>query len=131
MSTAGWGHPSAMVWEPHAHRQVPRVDMFLLPGGRLRRPVVRSGQRELFFYLDLAVPGLRCAAEYDGEDFHGPERLPADLSRRAWLTEHDRWRFGIFVAADVRGDGQIASERLVRDIGEARRTFALRRRVVT
>ena len=27
-----------------------------------------------FFRLDLAVPGLRYAAEYDGAEFHGPER---------------------------------------------------------
>jgi len=239
--TAAWLHGAPMVLEPHAHRQVPRVDLFLLPGGRLRRSVVRSGQRELFaseieelggvrvttrlrticdlgmklprnqafaamcsmmkvadftredirrqadvrfkgyrwvrqlrvliplcdprfespgecilaliwletpglppfepqwrvhgprgfFYLDLAVPGLRYAAEYDGEEFHGPDQVPADLARRAWLTENEGWLFGIFVAADVRGAGQIASDRLVRDIAEARRTFATRRRVVT
>jgi hypothetical protein len=238
--TAAWLHGAPMVLEPHAHRQVPRVDLFLLPGGRLRRSVVRSGQRELFaseieevggvrvttrlrticdlgmklprkqafaamcsmmkvadftredirrqadvrfkgyrwvrqlrvliplcdprfespgecilaliwletpglppfepqwrvhgphgfFYLDLAVLGLRYAAEYDGEEFHGPDQVPADLARRAWLTENEGWRFGIFVAADVRGAGQIASDRLVRDIADARRTFATRRRVV-
>ena len=238
--TAAWLHGAPMVLEPHAHRRVPRVDMFLLPGGRIRRSVVRSGQRELlpseieelggirvttplrtvcdlgmklprkqafaamcammkvadftrddirrqadvrfkghrwvrqlrvliplcdprfespgecilaliwvetpglppfepqwrvdgpdgFFYLDLAVPGLRYAAEYDGEEFHGPEQRAADQARRSWLSETDGWSFGIFVAADVRGTGQIASDRLMRDLADARRTFAARRRVV-
>jgi hypothetical protein len=238
--TAAWLHGAPMVLEPHAHRQVPRVDMFLLPGSRLRRAVVRSGQRELFaseieelggirvttplrticdlgmklprkqafaamcamlkvadftrddirrqaddrfkghrwvrqlrvliplcdprfespgecilaliwletpglppfepqwrvdgpdgfFYLDLAVPGLRYAAEYDGEEFHGPDQRAADLARRSWLSETDGWHFGIFVAADVAGTGQTASDRLIRDIADARRTFAARRRVV-
>jgi hypothetical protein len=83
-----------------------------------------------FFYLDLAVPGLRYAAEYDGEEFHGPDQRAADLARRSWLSETDGWHFGIFVAADVAGTGQTASDRLIRDIADARRTFAARRRVV-
>jgi hypothetical protein len=236
--TAAWLHGAAMVLEPNAHLQVPRVDVFLLPGGRIRRGVARSGQRDLFaseieeidglrvttrlrtacdlgmelprkpafaamlkvadfsvdeirqqadvrfkghrwvrqlralaplcdprfespgecvlaliwhdtpglpsfepqfvvggpdgfFRLDLAVPGLRYAAEYDGAEFHGPSQLAADEARRAWLGEHGGWSFGVYVAADVRGNGQVASDRLLRDIIEARRTFATRRRVVT
>jgi hypothetical protein len=238
--TAAWLHGAPMVLEPNAHVRVPRVDIFLLPGGRIRRGIVRSGQRELFvseieeiggirvttplrtmcdlgmtlprrhafaamcslkkvadftlddireqadvrfkghrwvrqlralvplcdsrfdspgecilaliwhdtpglppfepqhqvvgpegfFYLDLAVPELRYAAEYDGEEFHGDDRTEADAARRTWLQETDAWRFGVFVAADVRGAGQIASDRLQRDIAEARRTLAIRRRVV-
>src|SRR4029077_21140615 len=46
--TAAWLHGAPMVLQPHAHRQVPPVDLFLLPGGRIRRSVARSGQRELF-----------------------------------------------------------------------------------
>lgn len=240
--TAGWLHRAPMVLEPNAHLEVPPVDLFLLPGGRIRRPVTRSGQRELlsheieviegvrvttklrttcdlgrklprreafaamcamlkvadftvddirqeadvrfrghrwvrqlreltplcdprfespgecrlaliwhdtpglppfepqwcvagpdgFFYLDLAVPGLRYAAEYDGADFHGPDRAEADRARRAWLQESDGWMVSVFVAEDVRGSGGIASDRLQRDVAEARRTFAGRaRRVVT
>ena len=83
-----------------------------------------------FFYLDFAVPELRYAAEYDGEEFHGADRVEADSARRTWLEETDGWLFGIFVAADVRGTGQAASDRLRGDIAEARRTFGCRRRVV-
>ena len=235
--TAAWLHGAPMVLEPHAHLRVPRVDMFLLPGGRIRRTMTRSGQRELFasevmeqgglrvttplrtacdlgmklprkqafaamcsmmkvadftrtdmrhqadvrfrghrwvrqlrgliplcdprfdspgecilaliwwetpglpafepqwrvdgpdgfFYLDLAVPGLLYAAEYDGEEFHGPERRAADEARRSWLSENEGWIIGVFVATDVRGTGQMASDRLMHDIAEARRTAARRR----
>ena len=238
--TAAWLHGAPRVLAPNAHREIPRADIFLLPGSRIRRSVTRSGQRELFpneiaelgglrvttrlrttcdlgmklprrqafaamcsmlkvadftnddirrqadvrfrghrwvrqlrallplcdprfespgecilalvwhetpglpafepqwrvdgpvgsFYLDLAVPGLRYAAEYDGEEFHGEDQRAADEARRSWLTENDGWRFGIFVAADVRGDAKLASERLMRDIAEARRAYAARRRVL-
>jgi hypothetical protein len=238
--TAAWLHGAPMVLEPNAHLHVPPVDVFLLPGGRIRRTLARSGQRELLcseieeiggirvttrlrtvcdlgmklprrhafaamcallkvadftrddirqqadvrfkghrwvrqlraliplcdprfdspgecnlaliwhdtpglppfepqhqvlgpdgcFYLDLAVPALHYAAEYDGEEFHGADQAKADTARRTWLEETDGWRFGVFVAADVRGSGRIASERLQRDIADARRTFGSRRRVV-
>jgi hypothetical protein len=239
--TAAWLHRAPMVLEPNAHLAVPPVDLFLLPGGRLRRDVTRSGQRELladeievldgirvttklrttcdlgrhlprrqafaamcamlrvadftlddlrrqaqmrfrghrwvrqlraliplcdprfespgecalaliwhdtpglppfepqlrvagphgFFYLDLAVPGLRYGAEYDGAEFHGPEHAAADDARRTWLTEQGGWLLSVFIADDVRGTGQRASDRLQRDIAEARHTFGVRaRRVV-
>ena len=229
-----------MVLEPNAHLRVPPVDLFLLPGGRIRREVVRSGQRDLrrseiteiaglrvtthlrtmcdlgmklprrqafaamcsllkvvdltpedirrqadgrfkgyrwvrqlrslipmcdarfespgecnlaliwhdtpglpafepqfrvdgpagSFYLDFAVPELVYAAEYDGAEFHGPDHHAADEGRREWLSDAAGWMFGIFTASDVQGRGQIASDRLVRDMAEARRTFSARRRVV-
>jgi hypothetical protein len=239
--TAAWLHGAPMVLEPHAHRLVPRVDVFLPPGSRIRRPVARSGQRELlrgeieelggirvttrlrtmcdlgmklprkqafaamcsmlkvadftlddvsrqadgrfkgyrwvrqlrtlaplcdprfespgecnlaliwletpglppfkpqfrvagpvgFYYLDLAVPELRYGAEYYGAEWHGESQAEADRARLDWLETSDGWRFGVFDAEDVRGTGQIASDRLLRDIAEARRTLAARRRVVT
>ncbi|MGA8247318.1 MAG: hypothetical protein WB797_10465 [Nocardioides sp.] len=239
--TAAWLHGAPMVLEPDAHRLVPRVDVFLLPGGRIRRPVARSGQRQLLsseieelggirvtsrlrtmcdlgmklprkpafaamcsmlkvadftlddvrrqadgrfrghrwvrqlralaphcdprfespgecslaliwletpglppfepqfrvqgpvgsYYLDFGVPDLRYGAEYYGAEWHGPSQAQADQARLDWLENTEGWRFGIFGADDVRGTGQIASDRLLRDIAEARRTLASRRRVVT
>lgn len=238
--TAAWLHGAPMVLAPNSHLQVPAVDLFMLPGGRIRRGVVRSGQRELFaseieeiagirvttrlrtmcdlgmklprkqafaamcmllktcsftvddlrrhidarfrghrwvrqlrfltlhldprfespgecilaiiwietpglpafepqwevsgpdggFRLDLAVPELFYAAEYYGAEFHGEEQTAADEDRIAWLEKSDGWKFGIFEAVDVRGDGKLASDRLFRDIADARRTFGSRRRLV-
>jgi hypothetical protein len=238
--TAAWVHGAPMVLAPDSHLQVPAVDMFLLPGGRIRRGVVRSGQRELFaaeieeiegvrvttrlrtmcdlgmnlprkqafaamcmllkvcdftlddirsqadvrfighrwvrqlrvlvrwldprfespgecvlaiiwietpglpafepqwtvqgptgvFRLDLAVPELFYAAEYDGAEFHSEEQTGADESRRSWLEQSEGWQFGVFGAADVRGTGKTASDRLFLDLAQARRTVASRRRVV-
>jgi hypothetical protein len=237
--TAAWLHGAPMVLQPNAHLRLPPLDLFLPPGGRIRRKLVRSGQRQLLareieeigdirvttrrrtmcdlgmylprrqafaamcsmlkvadftlddiraeaderfkghrwvrqlrslvplcdvrlgspgecnlaliwhdtpglppfepqfevvgprgsFYLDFAVPELRYAAEYDGEEFHGEDRAEADTARRTWLEDTGGWMFGIFVAADVRGTGQEASDRLSRDIAEARRTVGTRRRV--
>jgi hypothetical protein len=231
--TAAWLHGAPMVLAPNAHLEVPPVDMFQAPGGRIRRPLARSGERWLLprevvqldgvqvtsklrttcdlgmqlprrqafaaicsmlkvadfsradirreadgrfrgyrwvrqlrslipladprfespgecalvliwydtpglpafvpqyrvdgpegsYFLDLAVPGLRYAAEYDGAEWHGPDRAEADRERRDWLSETGGWRFGIFTADDVRGTGQRASERLQRDIADARRCF--------
>jgi hypothetical protein len=239
--TAAWLHGAPMVLEPNAHLLVPRVDLFLPPGGRLRRTVLRSGERELFpgeievldglrvtsplrtvcdlgmklprkpafaamcsllkvsdftledishqadvrfkghrwvrqlraliplcdprfespgesilaliwhdtpglpafepqweveaptgsFFLDLAVPALAYAAEYNGDEWHGEDREAADKARQEWLEQRGGWAFGIFVAEDIKGDGRRASERLQHDIAEARRTFGVRtRRVV-
>ena len=239
--TAAWLHGAERVLRPNAHLAVPPVDLFLLPGGRLRRDVTRSGQRDLltdeielidgirvttklrttcdlgrhlprrqafaamcamlqvadfvvedlqrqaeirfrghrwvrqlrgliplcdprfaspgecalaliwhdtpglppfepqvpapaphgFFYLDLGVPDLLYGAEYDGAEFHGADRAAADAARRTWLTEQAGWMLSVFVAEDVRGTGRCASERLQRDIAEARRNFGVRsRRVV-
>ena len=238
--TAAWLHGAPMVLAPNSHLEVPPVDLFLLPGGRLRRAVVRSGQRELFaseitdvggirvttplrticdlgmklprkqafaamcmflkvcdfiqddirleadtrfrghryvrqlrflvplldprfespgecilaiiwietpglpafepqwkvstpqgeFRLDLAVPGLLYAAEYNGAEFHGPDQEADDEVRREQLQLFGGWQFGVFDAVDVRGDGKRASDRLFTELAEARRTYATRRRVV-
>jgi hypothetical protein len=99
------------------------------PGLPAFEPQYRVEGPDGFFRLDLAVPSLRYAAEYDGAEFHGPDQLAADLARRTWLEENDGWYFGIFEAADVRGSGHIATDRLQREIAEARRTYAARHRV--
>jgi hypothetical protein len=234
--SAGWLHGAPMVLAPNAHLQVPPVDLFRPPGGRIRRTAARSGQRELWpgevedgggvrvttrlrttcdlgmqlprrqafagicsmlkvadftraaistqadgrfkghrwvrqlralaplsdprfespgecnlaliwhdtpglppfepqlqvpgprgsYFLDLAVPELRYAAEYDGRQWHGEDQHEADHARRTWLAEEEGWRISVFVDDDVRGTGQKASDRLMRDIVEARQAFGPR-----
>src|SRR3954452_15910108 len=57
--TAAWLHGASMALQPGAHLRVPTVDMFLLPGGRIRRATARSGQRELFGSEIEEIGGLR------------------------------------------------------------------------
>jgi hypothetical protein len=54
------------------------------------------------FRLDLALPELRFAAEYDGVEFHSSdEDSKYDDDRRTWLDESRRWTIEIFVNKDV------------------------------
>jgi hypothetical protein len=45
--TAAWLHGAPMVLQPNAHLRLPPLDLFLPPGGGIRRELVRSGQRQL------------------------------------------------------------------------------------
>lgn len=54
------------------------------------------------YRLDLALPELLFAAEYDGVEFHSSdEDSEHDDSRRAWLDESRRWTIEVFVNKDV------------------------------
>jgi hypothetical protein len=57
--TAAWLHGAPLVLAPNSHLEVPAVDLFLLLGGRIRRGVVRSGQRELFSSEIEEIGGIR------------------------------------------------------------------------
>jgi hypothetical protein len=54
------------------------------------------------YRLDLALPEIRYAAEYDGAQHHSsPENQEADASRRAWLGDIRRWRVGVYTKLHV------------------------------
>jgi hypothetical protein len=76
-----------------------------------------------WFYLDLGVPDLRYAAEYDGPVWHGPERQEHDRARRSWLVEHEGWIIDVFTASDLWGPGAHFESRLRAGIVAARRRF--------
>jgi hypothetical protein len=76
---------------------------------------------EGWFYLDLAVPELKYAAEYDGVLWHGPEQQEHDHARRTWLTEAEGWIIDVFTAANIYGPTQDLERRLYAGIAEARR----------
>jgi very-short-patch-repair endonuclease len=80
------------------------------------------------YRLDMGLEDLRFAAEYDGEEWHGPERAEHDAHRRAWLTDERRWLIEVFQHQNVFGHAQDA-ERLLR-IGydKARERRGLNRR---
>jgi hypothetical protein len=54
------------------------------------------------YRLDLALPDLRLAAEYDGVAFHSSDQDSAhDEERREWLDRSRRWVIEVFVNKDV------------------------------
>lgn len=54
------------------------------------------------YRLDLALPEVKFAAEYDGEQFHSSdEQRAADLVRRTWLSEHRDWEIMVFTKHHV------------------------------
>ena len=73
------------------------------------------------YFLDLAVPELRYAAEYDGVEWHGPDQAAHDLARRTYLREERDWIIDVFVAADVTGPTPRAGDRLRAGLAHARR----------
>jgi hypothetical protein len=62
-------------------------------------------------FLDLAVPELKYAGEYDGEEFHGPDQAANDADRRGLLGD-DGWIVDVFRKENVYGPQQDAETRL-------------------
>ena len=74
------------------------------------------------YRLDLALPELRYAAEYDGEEFHTADDDRAhDEQRRDWLDVHRHWTVDVFKKHDVYGPTAAAPARLTQGVAEARR----------
>jgi hypothetical protein len=54
------------------------------------------------YRLDLALPEVRYAAEYDGVEFHtSDDDKDHDADRRDWLDRARGWEIGVFVNQDV------------------------------
>ncbi|MCW2757492.1 MAG: hypothetical protein JWO46_1238, partial [Nocardioidaceae bacterium] len=76
------------------------------------------------YRLDLALPEIRYAAEYDGEDFHSSPRQRAhDHDRRDWLTGRG-WHIDVFAKSDIYGIRADAEVRLRVGFHDARRGSA-------
>jgi hypothetical protein len=74
------------------------------------------------FRLDLALPDLRYAAEYDGRRFHEEKdgQPEHDEDRREWLDTQRRWHIEVFVHDDVYAKGADPGPRLRAGIRTAR-----------
>lgn len=75
------------------------IDCADLP--RPRPQVEVAGPRGSSYWLDLGVEGLRIGAEYDGEDWHGPDRTEHDAFRREWVEQREGWVLPVFTRADL------------------------------
>jgi hypothetical protein len=103
-----------MMLRPGAHLRVPPVDMFLLPGGRIRRATTRSGQRELFETEIEEIGGLRVTSRLRTVCDLGMKlpRKPAFAAMCSMLKVSD------FTLADIRtqADGRFKGHRWVRQL---------------
>ena len=74
------------------------------------------------YRLDITLPDLLYAAEYDGEEFHtAPEDTEHDESRRGWLSMDRGWKIDPFTKLEVYGRGESPVPRLQAGFAEARR----------
>ncbi len=71
-------------------------------------------------YLDLAVPELLYAAEYDGVSWHGPAQAAHDNERREYLRTEGGWIIDVFEDEHVSGPMPVAGELLRAGIVRAR-----------
>jgi len=90
-----------------------------LPSPELQVPVYNE-YGEAFRWIDLGLEELRFGAEYDGEAFHNEQTREHDESRRSELDLHHDWTIEVFVRADVFGQHQNASGRLLTGVRGAR-----------
>lgn len=76
------------------------------------------------YRLDLTLPELRYAAEYDGERFHSAsDDVEHDGDRRKWLRNHARWEIDVFTKVDVYSPNSDPVTRLLAGIERARKAL--------
>jgi very-short-patch-repair endonuclease len=58
------------------------------------------------YAIDIGLRELCFGAEYDGEEFHGPEREDHDADRRAWLERERGWILVVARKQHIQGPTQ-------------------------
>jgi hypothetical protein len=72
-----------------------------LPRPEPQHAIVDDWGRELY-RLDVPLPGVRYAAEYDGVEFHSSdEDRKHDRRRREWIARERHWSIDVFTKDDV------------------------------
>jgi hypothetical protein len=85
---------------------------------------IRDDYGVLLYQLDVPLPDLRFAAEYDGEEFHTePDDVQHDRERRADLELTHDWHVRGFTKHDVYNVGSDLDAQLRQMLHEARRRF--------
>ncbi|GAA1767564.1 hypothetical protein GCM10009795_012470 [Nocardioides hankookensis] len=100
-------------------------------GAGLPRPTtqisVRDDGREIY-RIDMGLEDFRFGAEYDGEQWHGPERAAYDGERHRWLEDERNWTLEHFRRRHVFGQQQDAEVRLRTSYEALRARLGLPRR---
>ena len=79
------------------------------------------------YWVDLGVDDLRFGVEYDGEEFHGPDREEHDDARRRWITERQGWVLRIVRRSNLYGPARDIEQVLHGGVAEARAALGRRR----
>lgn len=94
-------------------RPTPQVPIEHTPGGT--------------WWLDLGVPELRFAVEYDGEEFHSSDSdVHHDAERRDWIRKHRRWIIEPVRRQNLFGPTRDIERILIQGVAEARTTLGAR-----
>lgn len=95
-------------------------DIGSLPSPTLQVPIVDDGGREIY-YLDLGVPELRFACEYDGVEFHtSAEAREHDRQRREWISDQRGWYIVVVTRDNVFGPQRDIERILIEGVRAAR-----------
>jgi hypothetical protein len=96
-----------------------------LPRPEPQRPVraqvwVEGG----YYFVDLGIDELRFGVEYDGKDYHGPDRAEHDDERRSWITQEEGWTLRVVRKENVHGQHRDIERILRSGVREARAALA-------
>lgn len=96
-----------------------------LPPVTTQIPVCNAMGTEIY-RLDMGLPEIRYAAEYDGVAWHSsPSQRARDRNRRAWLRDHEGWVIDVLGKQEVLDQPQLGVATF--RAGIARATSRLRR----
>lgn len=79
------------------------------------------------YFIDLGIDDLRFGVEYDGVEFHGPDRAEHDAERRQWIVEDQGWILPVVVRKNIYGRHQDIEAILRSGVREARARLKDRR----
>lgn len=97
------------------------VDLSSLPPPVPQVPILDDTGREIY-YLDLGVPELRFACEYDGVEYHSTEAdREKDRKRRRWIEHNRGWIIEPVRKENVFGRSRDIERILYEGIARARR----------
>ena len=99
-----------------------------LPPPEPQRPIrAPAGVVGGHYWVDVGIDELRFGVEYDGKEFHGPDRQEHDGSRCEWITNHECWVLKVVDKSNVHGPHRDIERILRAGIAEARASIGHRR----